>query len=245
MTKELNLMRRAHAGAAARARAAARVLRTLHACELVLPRSTTLSSMALAIYFNAGYDACERYASAAEFEQSLAEDLDGAWPDRRIVNGVDCYVVRPFLDRDCSSYLRHLGLGYLAGGRLSDADLLDVPMPSLVSSEPSGLTAEEMGVLRAHHRRAALRCVNLLRNLRTALYYVTTALGKEVPALTAKGGCTLDARVAGLVAELEAVADMPFEPQPLRHFGTEADKVNTLRVLPDGEAALEPLLKWV
>jgi hypothetical protein len=241
---ELNLMRRAHAGAARRAAAAWKLVNDMRSLRVLLPYSDTLSFLASAIYYNAGYDACENYDCIEDFEAALAEDLATDMPERVEVEGVEHVVLRPFFSDDYG-YLLHLKMTYLHGCKISELKALDVPAPSLVATAPAGITDDEVEVLYAHHRASAIKLVNKLRHLRTALAYLETGLRdlaedkyRNLPKHT------MDPRAAGLVTELLPVVEMDFSPAPCGHFGTEADRVNPLRALPTDEDGLASLLSW-
>lgn len=239
---ELSLFRRAHVGAARRARRAWGLVEELRSCTVVLPYTKTLHFLSAAIYFNAGYDACERYSSVEEFEESFEEDLKKTYPERLSVDGVDCIVMRPFFSPEYD-FLTHLHMSYLHGCDPKELVALDAKVPELTTEVPTGLSDEEATALIAYHRAATIKLVNRLRHLRTATDYLTTGLRdaaenkhKSYPEHT------MDPRAAGLVEKLVDVSTLPFLPAPCRHFGTDADRINTLHTLEADEATLAPLL---
>ena len=60
----------------ARAASIHAILERLRQCEMRLECAALVHEVASAVYFSAGYDACERYETLAEFEQELRPELD-------------------------------------------------------------------------------------------------------------------------------------------------------------------------
>lgn len=242
MLTDLALFRRAHVGAARRAARAWRLVAELQSCSVLLPFEKTVQFVAHAIYFNAGYDASERYSCVDEFRCDLVDDVNKAYPERVSVDGVDCLVVRPFFSKE-TDFLPDLHLSYLHGCDPGELKALDVPAPELSTVEPTGLTASEVEALIAHHRGNCLKLVNRLRHLRTATHYLATGLANAAENKhRTHPEHVMDARAAGLVADLAKVADLPFPPSPCTHFSSDSNRINNLRTLPADEAVLEPLL---
>lgn len=239
---ELSLLRRAHVGAARRAARAWALVAELRECTVTLPYAKTLRFLAEAIYFNAGYDACERYESVEDFEEALEEDFKKTCMDRLSVDGVDCVILRPFFAAEYG-FLTNLHMSYLRGCDPKELAALNVKVPTLSAGVPTGLSDDEEAALLAHHRAATLKLVNRLRHLHTATHYLTTGL-RDAAENTHRTHPehTMDPRAAGLVAQLADVSTLPFLPAPCRHFGTDADRINTLRTLEADEAVLAPLL---
>lgn len=242
---ELLLFRRAHVGAARRAARTWELLTALKACRLRLSRAGSLNTLASNIYYNAGYDASERYETLEEFLEALTEDVDGRWLSREVVAGEDMYVLRPFFAAG-AELMHDLRLGYLRGCDPKELDALNVAVPVLSTEVPAGVTDEEIKALTAYHRAATIRLVNRLRHLHTALHYVRSALAdieKKKP--DAALALLLDDEVPRLVEGLTVLAELPFLPAPKSFFGTEADRVNPLRTLEADEGLLAPLLVHV
>ncbi len=242
----IGLWRRAHVGAAKRAAAIWEVLTALRACTVELPYDRTMRYLASAIYNNASYDACLNYEDAEDFEEALREDKNEDLAVRKDVDGVDTIVMSPFFSEKIIGSLHHMKLTYLGGYcRLDELSALNCVVPDVANDVPWNVSTTELEVLTKYHRSACIALVNAMRHLRTALCYVKTGLRnvaedkyKSLPELT------LDKRAAGLVEELIALADLPFTPTPLTYFGTEADRVNPLRSLPESEDGLKSLLDW-
>lgn len=224
-TFELNTLRGLHDRARMRAREAWAACVDLSMCRVWLPVEATRTALAEAIYYNAGYDACERHGSVADFKDALSEDLDGTWPAREMRGSVECYVTRPFMGTaDDASYFGHLGLYGVSPLRLDDLKGLRVEPGVFGKALTSGLSAEESEVLLAFHRRSILTLVNLLRKLETALAYLTRAIAsKEFNALDSDPACL------ALVDKLSKLAHLESFGPTAPFFGTDADKRNVLR----------------
>lgn len=232
-TLELNTLRDLHSAARTRAREAWAACVDLSMCRVWLPIASTRNALAEAIYYNAGYDASERYGTLEDFKEALDEDLATTWPVRDVHKGADCYVARPFFGAsDDGTFFGHLRMHGVAPLRLEELKGLRVEPGVFGERLASGLSNEEAEVLLAFHRKGILALVNLLRKLETAMGYIKrVTASKEFAALDCEAKChELVARI-GTLAHLEA-----FGPTAT-FFGTDADKRNVLREL-DVEAAI-------
>lgn len=240
----LELARLVYAGTARKATRALAAVKALQACALFVPKAAVLSRVAQAIYYNASYDASERYETLEDFEEALVEDLDAAY-EAVTRGGVACYVIRPFLTSE-PSFLGRLDLGYFGGyARADEFEGLAVPTSALVASESSvsGLTVDEENWLLAAYRKRTINLVNLMRKLSTAMAYVQTALEREK---TKPGLFTSSERegdFAAAAAEVSNACRTDFSPAPMSYFGTEADRTNPLKQLPTTREQLACLLE--
>jgi hypothetical protein len=223
LAAELALARAIHAGAT---RLAARVwekVAALRDVRLWLRRDAAVAYLAHAIYFNAGYDACERYESAGEFAEDFAADLDEAWPERATRDGAEHYVLRPFF-AESAEYLHLLNFGSMRACALSDLAALDVPARARPAGSPvAGLDEEELKALIALHRSAALGIVNALRYLDSGLYYPRWAMGR-LSEKRSDLAFVLEDGVPGLLEALEALVALPGVEAPMKGFSSEWDK---------------------
>lgn len=203
-------------------------LKALMEREVLFERAAFLKEAAESIFFSSRFDACERYDSAEEFAEELAEEVDTQF-ERRDVEGVTHYVVRPFFNGTLPTYndtpydrLRRAFFAWEGVAKLLAVERYVAP-PSLALE---GLTEHELETLTRGHLRRALERVNLLRNLRTVLHYARRYLDEP------RGGPPAGAEVAAIVAQLEAVCTLEGLPEPATFFGTQTDRTNPLKTLP-------------
>ncbi len=204
-------------------------LKALMEREVLFEREAFLREASESIYASNRFDAYERYDSAEEFALELAEEVD-AQLERRDVDGVAHYVVRPFFNGALPSYndtpydrLRRAFFAWEGVTKLLAVERYVAPE----SLPVEGLTEHELETLTRGHLRRALERVNLLRNLRTALHYGRRYL--EEP----RGGPAAGAQVDALIAQLEALSTLEGLPEPATFFGTQTDRTNPLKALPE------------
>ena len=241
--ENLAYLRSVHAGTTRKAARVWSLLNALSERRVFVPAATALNVAAEAIYYKLD-DADERYCSIESFKEDLVEDLDERWP-KEVIAEVPHYVLRPFFAED-SGYFIHLDMSYLRGAlslkELSGLNVLaraSSPAPHIV-----GLPEEEAEMLAKVYHGKTVALVNLMRKLSTGLCYISSALkprphrANDLYSAALKDG-GIEELVAGLVAE----TTMPLMPAPARHFGTEADRTNPLRALPEERGALDFLLE--
>jgi hypothetical protein len=230
LTTELHVARTLYAGATRLACAAWTLLLELHGKRVWLAQYKTARAAAEDIYYDAEYDAHERYDSVDEFAQELLNEMNRRFALERVA-GEPAFKVTPFFSED-GRYLRPLGLSSLSAAKLSEFRGLNVaPFARPVAQPLAGVSDMELRELVAMYRRKTLALVNLLRNLRTAMGYVHEVFAEQGSARRTYEQALAADDVAGVIAALTAACEMPFEPAPSHHFGTEATRINTLRNL--------------
>ncbi len=228
---ELDLLRLAHAGASRRAVKAFRHLKEMQDCTVRIHRAQSIQHMAQALFHNAGYDACERYADVESCAEAVADDLDAHWSERSVHEGEEHYVLRPFFCAD-PAHLHLLGLGYLRGCAPSELHALSKPPVEASAAAPTGLTPEELEALRAFHYRETVQRLSALRHLNTALQYVRRALEDGVPKFRQHAGLILDPCTTLRFQALLKLSDMPLRLPPASFFGSDMDKVTAIHWMP-------------
>jgi hypothetical protein len=240
MTQELHIARNLYAGATRRAARAWALLNELASMRIWLDEHETLKTAASAIFYNAGYDACENYSSVEEFAESLHEDLKSLFAVEA-VEGHSAFVVQPFFSKH-STMLRHMGLCSVSAASVDEFAGLNVsPLPPMETAPVNGLTAYELSMLCQGYRREAVKLVNLMRKLRTGLYYPERALAPGGRARETWDAAVKKDDALPVLTALSTAVSLSFEPSPCEFYGTEADRKNVLKTL-DHEEGIAELL---
>jgi len=230
LTTELHTARTMYAGATRLAHKARALMLELQTKCVWLPKGKTVRTVATDIWYDAGYDANERYDSIDEFAEALLEDLLERF-EVDTVCGEAAFKVMPFFAED-SAFLHNLGLSSLSPVKLSEFEGLNVmPFEVPALENIAGTTDVEMLELVAMYRRKTLKLVNLLRNLRTAMHYVEPALSERGSAYRTYADTLKADEAAGCVIALVNACELPFEPAPSRYFGTDVPRINVLKGL--------------
>lgn len=238
LTESLASARLLYAATARRAASAWRLLKSASELRVWLDLEKAAVAVIEAEHFAIdGSDKDERVAA-------MRESLKTLFPCTRLGELI-VIEVRPFFTPMDSIHSR-FGLKCMSGKSLSYFRGLDVEVPAasdpegpsqraLESKTIEGLNAFELKLLCEHYHGATLTLVNLLRDLATALNYPQSALKP--------GGSAHEAWVSAPKKEdpseqlnaLRALTLLPFTPEPARHFGSEALRINPLETLPPGE----------
>lgn len=223
LTAELAVARATHAGATRLAARAWDKIAALRDLRLWLPCEAVLMRLAHAIYFNASYDAFERYSSAEEFAEEFKADLDAAWPERVTRDGVEHYVLRPFF-AESAEYMHLLNFGTLRVCALEELKALEVAPRARPDGTPvAGLEPEELKALIALHRAGALGIVNALRYMATGLNYPRGAL-ERMATCKADFHFVLEDGAPALLDALGELATLPGVDAPMRYYSSNWDK---------------------
>lgn len=241
--KALNDVRQLYQKVAHRSAKAWALINRAAGLRLWVPANLALDRIADSIYYNASYTASEEYSCIDSFKFDLKDEVEEAFGEVELINGVAHYVLRPFFNPESSPFLSKLGLAYLCGCRLSELAPLNVAEPSDPPCSPlCGLSADELDILVKAYTSQALTLINTLRHLSTALCYVSKRLGEGMRLGIAGPELPHDSAAYAVVAELVQVCTLPIEPAPAKYFGTEASKVNPLQALPVPASTLAALM---
>jgi hypothetical protein len=236
--------RRSHFFTSLRAKRAKELLKALADCRFWLPRAEALSAFGSAVesqlFDSDGDDDSGEFSGSEACEQMFAAHL----PETQTLDGVLHVVVRPLLEYSTST-TRALGLeGHLAFCTPKELTALDAELllrEEYLGGDPviTGISAREARVLAAYHAGAALALVNVLRHLETALHYMESARANDFGRFSPTRAWVQtrhDDGIEELLVELERTVKLPLVPKPARWFGTDADRVNPLKALPEGFA---------
>lgn len=231
----LDTARRVHRGSSFFAARTWCLLSALCDKKILMPVDLAVNRAAHAIFFNAGYDASERFTRIEDFELELSAEMADLF-EKADVNGAPHFVLQPFF-ADSTAFHQHLGLTYLSGycGKSELSGLNVVPLEQVETGPPTGLTQGELEALTNYHRTAALAQVNLLRKCSTALNYIRTGLQNLHGTASGYKDCIKPNGIEELVGQLTLATDLPFKPAAATHFSTDANLKNLLHSLPAGE----------
>lgn len=227
----LDIARRLYAALSARAAATHAVLEQLRRYEMRFECGALVQEVAKAVYFNASYDAMERYSDLAEFEEELRPELDEALESAE-EDGVRVYVLRPYFN--AISSIDHVpgskvhALRNMFYGKSQFDALAVTPYTAPAPAPVTGVSDDELAIIASDYRRRTITLVNALRTLDTAL----TSSARATMTRTTPAALGISPEVEEMLGQLTALVALPGLPPVARCFGTEADKVNPLTKLP-------------
>jgi len=237
---ELHLARRTYAGAVTKASQAWALIQEIRQSWILLPKEVILTHMER---ISAEED---EYLSRAE----LSKKADSIWPEQIELGSTHFYIFKPFFTADwpkpeVSILLDELGLGNLSGCFLPEISALNLRALSAEDTTllpASGLSTKELqGVINLNWD-GALSLVNTMRHLFTTLQYIKGSVKRGFKLDNSKDVLVSTSELLYYVETLEKVITFSFTPKPALFFGTEANKVNSLKALPSTEEELASLL---
>lgn len=225
---EIRSVLRAISARAVRARGVLEVLATK---RILLNREKCVDVVANSMWLAESSD--DEGSSPAYYEDDAIAALDLEFESAEI-DGVSCYVVKPFAPGSYSSFTQELNLGYLETlkNKSSVGLLLGAEAVELGNAEPVGLSKMEGEWLGALMTANSLKWINAFRDCETALHYVVTARSGRISSCGVLHKVAEDEGIDGLLVSLrEALAIHSLTPVAT-HYGTEASRTNTLTDLP-------------
>lgn len=222
----LILARATYAGASLLASRMWTAVKDLNDVELTLSADIVLEEIANGIYYG-GYTVSETYDTVEEFKESLDINMS-----RGFERNGDVFHIRPFFSG--GELMREVGFGYLTGYlKMDELSALNVTVPTsdYFSSDRVTLSAYEESILVKHYFRESITLINVMRDLRVSMNYITKGLinaYNTAPSYekASKNSAMIDSLVATLVkgTTIEGLAEVP--------SGFSSENKHKIRLLP-------------
>jgi hypothetical protein len=216
-----------------RSDAAVQLIAELRGKRILIDHRTAVSAIAMECWDLALEDVYDDFSSPQDYLQHLAsEGCIEIPPATDEIGGQGALCLQPFFALSRYRFSSALGLAYL-GVQVDARHLLSSEVTiTPVGQSQEGLSDWEAGLLTKALCDRSLALVNDMRNMQTALQYVKTARSGKYESCSPKGVVQEDEGIDELLARLEAVVTLGFQPPPEKHFGTRASEVNPLATLP-------------
>lgn len=232
-TLDLHTARSLYAALTLRACKAFGLVKRFQALSVAVDRRELANTVAHAVYYNASFAAYENYSDESELAEVLLEEYDQALPRDKGNTDDGAYVLSPFfngrLNRECNLHGSPAWEVLNATWPPDNLAALDVqPLILPAGQEPlSGVLPAEMDILTQHYLSRSRAIVSAMRSLHTVLLSGRSRMERGAQALgVAQPACLL-------WDELASALELPVLPVPSSMRGTESDRTNPVRVLPE------------